>query len=79
MKSSAQKCLAGLMLLAALAITVQLAAQDQLQNKKHSRYSVKDLGSLGGTFGEANGINNRRASATYLETRATTLSCGREE
>ena len=59
MKSIARRSLAGLMLLAALAVTVQLAAQDQLQNNKHSRYSVKGLGSLGGTFGEANGINNR--------------------
>jgi probable HAF family extracellular repeat protein len=59
MKSIARKSLAGLMLLAALAVTIQLAAQDQVHNQKNNHYSVKDLGSLGGTFSSAFGINNK--------------------
>jgi probable HAF family extracellular repeat protein len=49
---------AAITLFAALAIPFQLAAQKQ-QNKKLPHYTVTDLGSLGGTFGEAVGINNR--------------------
>src|ERR1035441_101578 len=46
-------------LFAALAVTIQLAAQDQEPNKKHARYSVKTLGTLGGTSSDATGINNK--------------------
>src|SRR5271166_3233244 len=60
MKSIARKCLAGLMLLAALAVTVQLVAQEQQkQLTKQTYYSVKDLGTLGGTGGVAEGISDR--------------------
>jgi probable HAF family extracellular repeat protein len=45
-------------LFAALAIPVQLAAQEQ-QNKKLSHYAVIDLGTVNGGFGAAAGINNR--------------------
>jgi probable HAF family extracellular repeat protein len=45
--------------LAGLARPAQLVAQDhQVQNKKHSRYSVKDLGTLGGTGASAEVISN---------------------
>jgi probable HAF family extracellular repeat protein len=45
---------------AALAIPLRLAAQQQQeQNKEHHRYRVTDLGTLGGTFGFAEGINNK--------------------
>lgn len=47
-------------LLATLAIPVGLAAQEQREhNKKLSRYRVIDLGTLGGTFSNALGINNK--------------------
>lgn len=50
MKSIAQRRLAVLMLLVALAAPIRLAAQDQReQNKPQPRYSVTNLGSLGGT------------------------------
>jgi probable HAF family extracellular repeat protein len=45
-------------LLAVLAIGPPLAAQE-LQNEKHLRYSVTDLGTLGGTFSIGRGINNK--------------------
>ncbi len=44
-------------LFAALAAPVQLVAQEQ--NQQSPRYSVADLGTLGGTFGEANALNNK--------------------
>jgi|ERR1700674_3226283 probable HAF family extracellular repeat protein len=45
---------------AALAIPLWLAAQDQEeQNKKQSDYAVLDLGTLGGTFATALGVNNK--------------------
>jgi probable HAF family extracellular repeat protein len=59
MKSIARKSLAGLILLAALAIPIGLAAQNQQQNKMQARYSVKSLGTLGGTASNALGINNK--------------------
>ena len=59
MKSIVRKCLAGLMLLAAMAAAIQLAAQSQGHNKGHARYQVTSLGTLGGTSSIANGINNK--------------------
>jgi probable HAF family extracellular repeat protein len=44
-------------LLAALALSARLAAQEQ--NQQPPRYTVTDLGTLGGTFGTANAVNNR--------------------
>ena len=46
-------------LFAALATPIGLTAQDQEHNKKHARYSVKTLGTLGGTSSDAAGINNK--------------------
>jgi probable HAF family extracellular repeat protein len=44
-------------LFALLAVPVQPAAQEQ-QTKERRHYTVTDLGTLGGTFGQAFGINN---------------------
>jgi len=52
MKSRTLMCITAMALFAALAIPLQLAAQ-------HTRYTVTDLGTLGGTFSEGDGINNR--------------------
>jgi probable HAF family extracellular repeat protein len=60
-------------LFAALAIPVQLAAQEQ--KKEHSRYKLIDLGTLGGphSYGSVNGdgfilINNSGVVAAYADT-----------
>src|SRR5881397_951629 len=46
-------------MLAALAMPVRLAAQEQQQKAKHvQRYTITDLGTLGGTYSYAFGINN---------------------
>jgi len=50
----------GVSLFAALAMPARTTAQEQPRRKnKLSRYTVTDLGTLGGTFGAAQGINNR--------------------
>jgi len=47
-------------LFAALVIPIQLAAQEQQKEKKHQpRYTVTDLGTAGGTFSAAGGMNDR--------------------
>jgi probable HAF family extracellular repeat protein len=52
MKSRTLTCIAAMALFAALATPIHLAAQKQM------RYAVIDLGTLGGTFSQAFGINN---------------------
>jgi probable HAF family extracellular repeat protein len=58
---SAITFIAGLALLfAGLALPLRLAAQDkQDNNPRHHHYRLTVLGTLGGTFGEAWGLNNR--------------------
>ena len=56
MKSRTLTCITAITLFAALAIPVRLAGQEQNQKPPHS---VADLGTLGGTFGEANALNNK--------------------
>jgi probable HAF family extracellular repeat protein len=55
MKYRTLTCIA-MTLFAALAIPVRLAAQEQ---EEQPRYSVRDLGTLGGTFSVANSVNNK--------------------
>src|ERR1700680_4932191 len=60
MKSRFLMCFTGVTLLAALAMPLRLAAQNE-QQPKHElpRYIVKDLGTLGGTTSQGRGINNK--------------------
>jgi probable HAF family extracellular repeat protein len=51
-----------LILLSALAIPLGHAAQDK-QNRRPVRYSVQVIGTLGGTFSEAHGLNNKGSTA----------------
>jgi probable HAF family extracellular repeat protein len=61
MKSIASKCLASVVLLAALAASIQLAAQNRPEHcKKQTHYSVTNLGSLGGTNCCVTVTNNNR-------------------
>jgi probable HAF family extracellular repeat protein len=60
MNSRLSMSIAAMTVFAALATPIRLAAQDhQGRNKGHARYTITDLGSLGGTSSEANGINNK--------------------
>ena len=61
MKSRTLMCITAAVLFAALAIPISLAAQGQPQTQpqKLPRYTVTDLGTLGGTFSVGNGINNK--------------------
>jgi len=55
-------CITAMTLFVALALPVQSAAQEQQQEHKKEqphRYRVTDLGTLGGTFSLAGGLNNR--------------------
>jgi probable HAF family extracellular repeat protein len=55
-------CFTAITSFAVLATPLHLAAQDN-HNKKQSHYTVTDLGTLGGTFSEAVGINNSGSMA----------------
>jgi probable HAF family extracellular repeat protein len=60
MRSRTLMCITAITLFAALATTIRLAAQqDQQQKKQFPRYTIVDLGTLGGTFSGAGGLNNR--------------------
>jgi probable HAF family extracellular repeat protein len=59
---------AGLALLfAALALPLRLAAQDKQDPNRLrlARYAITDLGTLGGTFSQAGGLNNRGSVAGF--------------
>jgi len=57
MKPTILTCITAMTLFAALANPIRVAAQEQ--NQQPPRYTVTDLGTLGGTFGAANALNNR--------------------
>jgi probable HAF family extracellular repeat protein len=59
MKSKTLTYITAMTLFAALAIPVRLAAQEQ--KKGPPRYTITDLGTLGGTFSAASGVNNEGA------------------
>jgi probable HAF family extracellular repeat protein len=60
MKSSTLMCITTVIVFAVLAMPVRLAAQDQQEHhKKQTHYAVKDLGTLGGTFSLAGGLNDK--------------------
>jgi probable HAF family extracellular repeat protein len=57
MKSRIMALVAAMNLFAVLALPIQLSAQDQ--NQGPARYTVADIGTLGGIFGEATAVNNQ--------------------
>jgi probable HAF family extracellular repeat protein len=63
MKSRIFTLLTAMTLFAALAVSVRLAAQEQQQVLP--RYTVTDLGTLGGTYSLAGGINNKGVVEGY--------------
>ena len=68
MKYRILKCFTATILLAVVAIPVWLGAQEQQQQdqlKEHTRYKLIDLGTLGGTFSRAWGINNNGSVVGY--------------
>jgi probable HAF family extracellular repeat protein len=62
MESRFLMCIVAITLLAAVAIPAPLTAQDQ---RGQNGYTVTDLGTLGGTVSNANGINNKGWLAGY--------------
>jgi probable HAF family extracellular repeat protein len=49
-----------LLVVLTIPVKLRLAAQEQQEHpRKLQRYTITDLGTLGGTFSQANGINNR--------------------
>jgi probable HAF family extracellular repeat protein len=66
MKSRTLMCFTAMTLFAVLAIAAHLAAQDaqDRNQQKHTRYSIRVFGTLGGLFdSEAHGLNNRGSVA----------------
>jgi probable HAF family extracellular repeat protein len=59
MKPKTWKCTAAMTLLAALAIPLQFAAQQQPEHHRQRNYHVVTYGTLGGTSSAANAINDR--------------------
>jgi probable HAF family extracellular repeat protein len=80
MKSRTLTCITALTLFGALTLPLQLVAQQQ-QKKELPRYTVTDLGTLGGTFSVAFNINNKHwvdGSATILNDAALRAFLWRE-
>src|SRR5438034_10762109 len=72
MKSRTLMFVTAMTLCAALALPLQPAAQ-------HTRYRLIDIGTLGGTFGFANAINNKGWSlAAPITTRSEERRVGKE-
>jgi probable HAF family extracellular repeat protein len=61
MKSRTLAWITTITLLVGLAIPVGMATQGQ--NQQHNDYVIVDLGTLGGTFGEANAVSNKGSVA----------------
>jgi probable HAF family extracellular repeat protein len=59
MKSRALTCVILVALFATLSAPVRLGAQDQQEDHRRARYTVIDLGTLGGNDAGGNSINNR--------------------
>ena len=73
MKSRTLSCITAMTLFAVLPASVQLAAQEQLQNKQQPRYKLVDLGTFGGpTSYFSNGadgiLNNHGTAAGWADT-----------
>src|ERR1700730_12556699 len=62
MKSVNLRCMAGITIAALLSIPLLIAAQEP---KQPVRYTVRDLGTLGGTFSQAFGMNDKGAVVGY--------------
>jgi probable HAF family extracellular repeat protein len=67
MKSRILTCITAMTLFAALVVPVRLrvAAQEQPQTNQLPRYTITDLGTLGGTFSEAVGVNDTGSLAGF--------------
>jgi probable HAF family extracellular repeat protein len=60
MKSRILTCITVLAAFAAIAASIRSAGQSlQAHNQEHARYKIKNLGLLGGTFSDANGLSNK--------------------
>jgi probable HAF family extracellular repeat protein len=64
MKSKTKTSLIAIAIFVALASPIRLASQQQ-GNKKPPHYTLKILGTLGGTFSQAGGLNNRGSVAGF--------------
>jgi hypothetical protein len=62
-RSRTLTCITAMTLFAALAIPLRMCAQEQNNRKELAHYTVTDLGTLGGTFSESDGISNTGAAA----------------
>ncbi len=63
MQSRTLMCIFAITLFTALALPVPLAAQEQ--KKEPPRYTITDLGTLGGTFSDVGGVNNQGAVSGF--------------
>jgi len=59
MKSGIRNCITAVMMLAILAAPRVMVSQEKPVSQHRVRYNFTDLGTLGGTYSEAVGINNK--------------------